>query len=247
VLSPFLGGTSVCGGSIITVRWVLTAAHCVSNRQQFTLRFGSLYLRNGGQSQTSFRATHHPQFNEATLNNDIGVVSIPSALTFSNAVQAVRLPTAAEGAQTFNGILAIVSGWGAISNLIGVQDYLRWVDMRVIPNAECSQVFGPTHVVSHVLCGVGYTSPSNQGHCGGDSGGPLVTYIGNETVQIGVVSFGAENGCGYSFPSGYMRTGHFIEWINSQTGSASITYTNFSIYLFISLNVLYILSSHNKV
>lgn len=92
--------------------------------------------------------------------------------------------------------------------------------MRVIPNAQCAGIFGAGVVVGHVDCGLGYTTPANQGHCGGDSGGPLTILEAGIPTQIGVVSFGAAAGCHLGRPSGYIRSANFVSWIAGHTGIA---------------------------
>ena len=53
----------------------------------------------------------------------------------------------------------------------------------------------------------------------GDSGGALAV---NETdgrwTQVGVVSFGAANGCTRGIPVGFARVTSFLNWISSNTG-----------------------------
>lgn len=205
-----------CGGSLISNAWVLCAAHCTS-APQVNLRFGSLNRLAGGIAQTSFNRINHPNYNPSNLNNDISLVSVPSPLTFTPAIQSIRLPTAAQVTSTFTGAQATVSGWGEIFPGSGLQTMLRWVHMRVIPNAQCAAIYSSYIVVDHVLCALGYTQPGNQGHCTGDSGGPLTILEGTTRTQIGVVSFGAMR-CDAGLPSGYMRTAHYIHWINQLTG-----------------------------
>lgn len=206
-----------CGGSIISNAWVLCAAHC-TGAAQINLRFGSLNRLTGGIAQTSFHRVNHPNFNPVNLNNDVSVVSIPAPLAFTAAIASIRLPTAAQVGTTFVGVQATVSGWGEIFPGSGSQTLLRWVHMRVIPNAQCAAVFGTSAVVGHVVCALGYAQPANQAHCGGDSGGPLTIVEGATRTQIGVVAFGATAGCNLGFPSGYMRTANFVHWINQHTG-----------------------------
>ena len=42
-----------------------------------------------------------------------------------------------------------------------------------------------------------------------------------ETIQIGVSSFLPSVGCGYGFPSGFVRLRYYIDWIYSVTGTIS--------------------------
>lgn len=151
------------------------------------------------------------------MNFDISVIPIPSPLTFTAAIQAIRLPTNGQINSTFVDTTAVVSGWGSTVQGGGASQTLNWVNMRVISNTVCMNTFGGAVVVGHVVCATGIAS-SSQGHCGGDSGGPLTVVEAGATTLIGVVSFGAATGCDLPYPSGYMRTANFVHWIHETTG-----------------------------
>jgi secreted trypsin-like serine protease len=217
ILSPVGGGSfSVCGGSLISPDWVLTAAHCAIGLAQQNVRCGTLQLTTGGTIQNSFGTIVHPQYNPTTLNNDVAVIPLPTSLVTGPSMQPIRLPTAGQAGSSFLDARARVSGWGATTSGGGVSNTLNYVDKRVISNTECAAIFGTAVVVSHVVCGLGYDAP-NQSHCGGDSGGPLTIEEGGIPTQIGVVSFGAAAGCDLGFPAGYMRTADFVSWVNQHT------------------------------
>ncbi|KAJ6636850.1 Serine protease 2 [Pseudolycoriella hygida] len=216
VLSPIGHVFSICGGSIISTGWVLTAAHCTDGYSQHNLRFGTITSTIGGQVQTAFESIIHPEYNRDNKNFDISIIPIPTPLVLTAAIQVIRLPTNRQISSTFADVSAVVSGWGSTYNGGGASQILNWAEMRVIRNSECADFFGNTVVVDHVLCAVGSGGPT-QGHCGGDSGGPLTIVEAGVRTQIGVVSFGAAAGCNNPYPSGYMRTSNFIHWINEKT------------------------------
>lgn len=136
---------------------------------QHNLRFGSLALTTGGQTQTATGTINHPDYNPVNLNNDISIIPIPTPLTFTDAIQYIRLPTAGQVGSTFLDVQGRVSGWGATSPDSGASMSLNWVNQRIIANTECAAIFGGAVVVGHVVCSLGWDSPV-QSHCAGDSG-----------------------------------------------------------------------------
>ncbi|XP_061379180.1 collagenase-like [Danaus plexippus] len=210
------GRQSVCGSTIVSRTKLVTAAHCWRTDRHFAHHFvvvmGSVRLFSGGVRQNTNRVEMHADYNSINLNYDIAIITLINPVTFNNNIGSINI---ASGSNNFNGVWASAVGFGMTSDSasIGTNQVLSHVNMQVIANNVCAQVYGSNVVIDSTLC---VATTGGKSTCGGDSGGPLTVGTGNNRQLIGVTSFSHINGCTRGHPAGFVRVTALASWINAR-------------------------------
>jgi secreted trypsin-like serine protease len=98
-----------------------------------------------------------------------------------------------------------------------LSDDLKFVDLNIITNSECSESYGPFGVTDNMLCVD--TNDGFDATCNGDSGGPLViTESDGLPTEVGIVSFGTSLGCEAGAPEVYARVTRYLDWLETNAG-----------------------------
>jgi secreted trypsin-like serine protease len=115
-----------------------------------------------------------------------------------------------------DGIDVTVSGWGALSDVGDVTEFLNYVDLVTIRNSECMAVYGNV-IVDSIVCAQSATDVLKS-VCYGDGGSPLVIDADTSPVLVGLVSFISTDGCESGHPSGFTRVAAYRSWIRTYIG-----------------------------
>ncbi|XP_049831505.1 trypsin-1-like [Schistocerca gregaria] len=201
----FTIGNYMCGASIISNTWALSAAHCVDgfSTSQMLLRAGTSTRGSGGTTHNIATGYIHKSYSDPDY--DIAVVQVSNAFSFNSNVQAVGLTSSEPSA----GTSVTTTGWGATSYEGSASNTLLAVTVQIVDRNTCNQAYGI--ITSRMICaGV---NGGGKDACQGDSGGPLVS----GSTQVGIVSWGNE--CALAdYPGVYTNVANLRSWIKDATG-----------------------------
>uniref|UniRef100_A0A6V7KHJ3 Peptidase S1 domain-containing protein n=1 Tax=Bracon brevicornis TaxID=1563983 RepID=A0A6V7KHJ3_9HYME len=211
---PFLVSMSMhnehfCGGSIITRRCIITAAHCVANitlgkLPLLQIRAGSLNYRSGGRVYFVDDILWPSLYDKYRLASpyDIAIVKLKTLIRYDQYIQPIAiarsLPDPLE--------VAASAGWGLVAshNRISPLEQ-RKVDMLIISERNCSNAWKQVIIDEKVVCAF---AGEDAGVCDGDSGGPLIY----DDKLVGIVAWGSSR-CGAGLPDVFTSVPYFLEWI----------------------------------
>ncbi|XP_023166144.1 serine protease snake-like [Drosophila hydei] len=216
-----------CGGTLISNRLVLTAAHCLYSEsgEINVVRLGELDFDSDQDDAEPEdfgvrNTTEHPDFKYPVLYNDIALVELDRGVRFSVYKHPACLPF--NDGERYSSFVA--AGWGQTSFAGAHSSKLRKVKLNgfrsnCLQSDDVEELPSGYNATTQMCVG----SAQNKDTCNGDSGGPLLTYHEEYPCMyhvMGITSLGI--GCGTpNVPSLYTRVHSYLNWLKQEMAKIS--------------------------
>ncbi|XP_072388528.1 venom protease-like isoform X2 [Diabrotica undecimpunctata] len=210
----------LCGGSLISENYILTAAHCLTAPSLGAVRYvrlGTTTLQTETLDSADYdvvRRIPYPTYVNGRQYDDIALLQLDRPVQFTEYIQPICLFSSTDLAN----VQLIATGWGKTSNYGSIAKDLQKVDLDYVPNDVCLKAYSvvpkdelPYGIIdtSQVCAGA---QDGSKDTCQGDSGGPLQVQQDGRLYIVGITSFGI--GCGKpGIPGVYTRVSNYLPWI----------------------------------
>lgn len=196
---------NACAGSLISDRAILTAAHCVVDRDVSFIRLDMNPSTKGKILQVSNRIIHIDYSTDGYLN-DIALLVLTEPV---RDVESIKLPPVKDQNLRALESLSII-GWGEDEK--GNRPIEPKISEQLDMTTSASNYYDRFNAELLLATGRTVSVGSFSGACRGDSGGPLLSTFGSTKVLLGIVSYGAED-CNAKKPSVYTRLSAYLDWV----------------------------------
>ncbi|KAL9699553.1 hypothetical protein quinque_002994 [Culex quinquefasciatus] len=210
----------LCGGTLVSDRFVLTAGHCTYDSERgypVIVRLGEHNLDNDLDHQIDFdirEIVKHPSYRANSAYHDIALIELKRAVRFSRYIRPACLWTS----NSLNYTMAIATGYGQLGFMESRSRKLTKVTLKFFTGKQCGKMFPSSRKMRNGVIGEQLCAGSSDGRdtCQGDSGGPLQVKIEERGCMyhvVGITSRG-NDACGLGQALAiYTKVSSYVNWI----------------------------------
>lgn len=238
----------LCGGTIISESKVLSAAHCVFNKDrkkviayQIFITVGTIYESTRPYTRAKSFAVHPSYKHEPEkgyAEYDLSVIIVEQNFVFSDLVKSIDLTTI----EVNEGDECVVAGFGVTHfRHKRIPGRLLYTNVNVNNLTYCQTAFATfstdtVSITNEMICAGAFDKGDP---CNGDSGSGLICH----GAVAGIVSFGPNCGAP-GVPGVYMSVYHFRDWIHKAAAISHFTYTKSFIMITTTTILTILVNSH---
>ena len=166
----------VCGGSLISERFILSAAHCSFSSELKAANSAKIGdVRRGDDNENTLlvnieKRFNHPNYSKReSIDHDIALFKLQETVQFNDYIRPICLPQFNENVEN-----AVVTGWGTTGFGEELSKDLLKVTLEIFDQDECQSKYERTGLTKNgidketKICAGSHSEEKDS--CGGDSG-----------------------------------------------------------------------------
>lgn len=225
-----------CGATMISKKWAVTAAHCLSNSRKNDLkdRMDYLYIgayapwkqsfdgkANDGRPYEVLKIVRHIEHEQhepgAGQDHDIALLELEEEVSDDfTSFYPMKVPSPGDEEALTSGTPGTVYGFGDTTFGGSNSRLLRIAEVGYVEHDQCAKDMSRWGITYDMMC---FGGDGRTDACSGDSGGPVIAH----DKIFGVVSWGYRCAA-KGFPGVYASVEDHLDWIEGHIGNATLTF-----------------------